>query len=178
MAGLMEGSYPPFNDTYLCRPLKICWTVHTGFNNHLELSVKILLQVHLQKPCYQFLLPLNDQVWPTPWHPPLSCQSSGTSQKASLNHSIGITFFDKFLFGCSSKPPVYKRTNRLVVDEQLFPWRVPQRRQSQKVSFTLNSYSSCTLEQLYKTCCKSSSGAFLPECIACSYSTYLKKVKN
>ena len=37
----------------------------------------------------RLLLPLNDQVWPTSRHPPLCCQSSGASQKASLNHSIG-----------------------------------------------------------------------------------------
>ena len=58
MAGLAEGTYPPFNDTRLCRPLKSCWTVHTGwlmlFNLGFFISVMILPQVHLRKPCYDF----------------------------------------------------------------------------------------------------------------------------
>ena len=58
MAGLAEGTYPPFNDTRLCRPLKSCLTVHTGwlmmFNLGFFTSVMILPQVHLRKPCYDF----------------------------------------------------------------------------------------------------------------------------
>ena len=113
-AGLMEGTYPPLNHAKLCRPLKICWTVHSGFNG---------------------LQP----------------------------------------FGFISKASSLERTNRLVVDEQLFPWRVPKGRQNQKVSFTLNSYSSCTLEQLHTACCKNVSGALLPVSMHCMHLQYVAK---
>ena len=66
MAGLAEGTYPPFNDTRLCRPLKSCSTVHTGWLMMFNLGF-----FHIgndpsagspTETLLRLLLPLNDQV--------------------------------------------------------------------------------------------------------------------
>ena len=54
MAGLAEGTYPPFNDTRLCRPLKELFYGSHWLMLFSDLSVMILPQVHLRKPCYDF----------------------------------------------------------------------------------------------------------------------------